>query len=253
MVLTKGCRSNVVTKQVKQRAATRVARNIVSDIRERALRPGAKLEPEHIMVEKQGVARATVREALRFLEFQGALRIKAGPGGGPIVNVPGVDHLTSALSLQLQFANATFHSVLTARKDIYPVLVGEAAQNATHQDIAAMRESVARLRSVVENSDAATLEARHFYELVASASKNLVLGFMVNALHRMSEQSNFEFNPELWRANVQQAEKVLRAIERGDAEAARAISTKALNAAQSYLEKNEPELLSQPVSWTATD
>ena len=31
------------------------------------------------MIQEFGVARATVREALRFLELQGALRIKAGP------------------------------------------------------------------------------------------------------------------------------------------------------------------------------
>jgi DNA-binding FadR family transcriptional regulator len=243
----------VGAKDLNQRAATRVAQNIVNDIRERGLRPGAKLEPEHIMVEKQGVARGTLREALRFLEFQGALRIKAGPGGGPIVNIPGVDHLTSALSLQMQFANATFQSVLDARKAIYPVLVAEAAENATHQDIAALRESLSRLLDAVENSDTATQEARNFYELVASASKNLVLGFLVNALHRMSENSNVQYDPERWRASIQQSEKVLHAIERGDAESARTISTRALEAASRYLEKNEPELLSQPVSWTATE
>jgi GntR family transcriptional repressor for pyruvate dehydrogenase complex len=243
----------VGAKELNQRAATRVAQNIVNDIRERALRPGAKLEPEHIMVEKQGVARATVREALRFLEFQGALRIKAGPGGGPIVNVPGVDHLTSALSLQMQFANATFHAVLSARKAIYPVLVAEAAENATHQDIAALRESLSRLRDTVENSDAATREAHNFYELVASAAKNLVLGFLVNALHRMSENSHIEYDPEQWRASVEQSEKVLHAIEQGDAESARTVSTKALDAAIRYLEKTEPELLKQPVSWIASE
>lgn len=240
-------------KDLNQRAATRVAQNIVSDIRERALRPGAKLEPEHIMVEKQGVARGTLREALRFLEFQGALRIKAGPGGGPIVNVPGVDHLTSALSLQLQFANATFRAVLNARIAIYPTLVAEAAENATHQDIAALRESLSRLRDAIENSDAATREARNFYELVASASKNLVLGFLVNALHRMSESSQVKYDPERWRASVEQSERVLHAIELGDAESARTISAKALDAAIRYLEKNEPELLKQPVSWIASE
>jgi DNA-binding FadR family transcriptional regulator len=243
----------VGAKDLNQRAATRVAQNIVNDIRERGLRPGAKLEPEHIMVEKQGVARGTLREALRFLEFQGALRIKAGPGGGPIVNVPGVDHLTSALSLQLQFANATFQAVLNARIAIYPALVAEAAENATHQDIAALRESLSRLRDAVENSAAATREARNFYELVASASKNLVLGFLVNALHRMSESAHVEYDPERWRASVEQSEKVLHAIEHGDAESARTISTKALATAIRYLEKNEPELLQQPVSWIATE
>ena len=153
----------------------------------------------------------------------------------------------------MQFANATFQSVLNARKAIYPVLVAEAAENATHQDIAALRESLSRLRDAVENSDAATQEAHKFYELVASASKNLVLGFLVNALHRMSENSNVQYDPERWRASIQQSEKVLHAIEKGDAESARTISTRALDAAIRYLEKNEPELLNQPVSWTATE
>ena len=73
------------------------------------------------MVEELGVARATVREALRFLELQGALRIKAGPGGGPVVSAPGADDLASVLSLHLQFADASFRSVVEARCSIYPV------------------------------------------------------------------------------------------------------------------------------------
>jgi GntR family transcriptional repressor for pyruvate dehydrogenase complex len=239
-------------KRNQERAATRVARSIVSDIQARSLRPGAKLEPEHIMVEQQGVARGTVREALRYLEFQGALRIKAGPGGGPIVNVPGLDHLTSALSLQLQFANATFRSVLDARTSIYPVLVAEAARNADHQDIVAMRECLSRLHALVEDSDAATKEARQFYELVAAASKNLVLGFLVNALHRMSENSTVAYSADDWRTSNKQAEKMLQAIENGDAETAQAVSVHVHDAAIRYWEKNFPDLLNQPISWVTS-
>jgi len=236
-------------KENTERAATRVARNIVSDIQERSLRPGAKLEPEHVMVEKQGVARGTVREALRYLEFQGALRIKAGPGGGPIVNVPGLDHLTSALSLQLQFANATFRSVLDARTSLYPMLVAEAAKNANHQDIAAMHESLSKIRDLIEDSDAATQEARHFYELVAAASKNLVLGFLVTALHRMSENSTIAYSADHWRSSIKQSKKMLSAIEQGDADSAQTVSANLHNAALRYWEKNFPELLNQPISW----
>ena len=65
-------------KRTHERAAVRVARKLVSEIRRRRLRPGAQLASEHRMVEKFAVARAPIREALRFLELQGALRIKAG-------------------------------------------------------------------------------------------------------------------------------------------------------------------------------
>ena len=94
------------TKANGERAAIRVARRLVGEIRRRRLRPGTKLDAEHRMVEDLGAARGTVREALRFLELQGALRIKAGPGGGPVVSVPGAEHLASVLSLHLQFAGA---------------------------------------------------------------------------------------------------------------------------------------------------
>ena len=137
---------------------------------------------------------ASTREALRYLELQGALRIKAGPGGGPVVDIPSADQLASGLSLQLQFADASFRSVLEARRSIHPVLVAEAAENATEEDIIALQASVNRLKEATTDSASTTLAARKFYQLVAAASKNLVLGFLVNALHRLSENAGIEYD-----------------------------------------------------------
>jgi DNA-binding FadR family transcriptional regulator len=234
-----------------ERASTRVARNIASDIQARQLPPGTKLDSEHLMIEKQGASRATVREALRYLELQGALQMKAGPGGGPVVSVPSVDHLAGALSLQLQFANATFRSVLEARRSIYPVLVAEAAEHASDDDIAALRESLKRLAGAIKDSDATTREVRHFYELVAAASKNLVLGFMVNALHHLSEDSGIEYDVQQRQASARQADKIFRAIEQRDPEQALVLSKQMHAAARRYWEKHAPDLLNAPVSWVS--
>ena len=236
-----------------ERAAVRVARKIVSEIRRRRLRPGTKLASEHVMVAELGVARATVREALRFLELQGALRIKAGPGGGPVVSVPGADHLASVLSLQLQFADASFRSVTEARRSIYPVLAAEAAVNATHQDVETLHQSVARMRSNVEDSDFMVRELRRFQELVAAASGNTVLGLLVTALHRMSERSGVEFDAQQRRAAVRGHEKVVRAIESGEPEEARAVTKKMIDAAARYLERTAPAALNRPVAWIDSD
>jgi DNA-binding FadR family transcriptional regulator len=246
-------KQNTLKGSRPERAAVRVARNIVNDIKVRSLGPGTPLEPEHIMVEKQGVARATVREALRFLELQGALRIKAGPRGGPVVSVPGVADLTSALSLQLQFADASFRSVIDARMAIYPVLAGQAAKHATHQDIRALHQCIDRLREAVKESDALAAEARQFQELVAVASKNLVLGFLLNALHRMSENAGIEYDFDQRQASVRQMAKILQAIEKSDSEAAQAVTERMLKAALRYWEKAAPDLLNEPVSWTTAD
>ena len=240
-------------KRSTERAAVRVARMLVNEIRKRRLRPGTKLVSEHTMVEKLGVARATVREALRFLELQGALRIKAGPGGGPVVSVPGADHLASVLSLHLQFADASFRSVLDARASVYPVLAAEAASNASHQDIETLHQSIARMRTVSDDSDLLIEELRRFQGLVAAASGNTVLGLLVSALHRMSEESGLEYDAKQRSASIRGCELMLAAIEGGDRNDARAVSEKQLAGAARYLERTAPEVLKQPVAWIDCD
>ena len=67
------------------KVAESVAREILHDIADRQLPPGATLPSEAEMVETFNVARASLREALRILEVYGLIRIKPGPGGGPVV------------------------------------------------------------------------------------------------------------------------------------------------------------------------
>jgi DNA-binding FadR family transcriptional regulator len=240
------------SKAPQQRAAIRVARKLVSEIRRRGLRPGTKLVAEHRMVEAFGVARATVREALRFLELQGALRIKAGPGGGPVVSVPGAEHLASVLSLHLQFAGASFRSVVQARRSIYPVLAAEAAERTSPEDVLALQESIARMHAGVQDGELFNAEARRFMSLLATASGNPVLALLVDALHRMSEGSG-EWPERQRRSALRSYEQVVAAIERREPDEARSIMAKSLAAAARYRERTAPDELKQPVAWIDTD
>ena len=242
----------VSTNEGGQRAAIRIARKLVNEIRRRRLRPGTKLDAEHRMVEDLGVARATVREALRFLELQGALRIKAGPGGGPVVSVPGADHLASVLSLHLQFAEASFRSVVDARSSIYPVLAAEAAENATREDFSMLQQSIARMHAGVQDAELFTHEARRFMSLVATASRNRVLALLVDALHRMSEGIG-EWEERQRRSALRSYEKVVGAIDRGAPDEARSIMAESLAAAVRHWERTAPDQLKLPVAWMASD
>jgi DNA-binding FadR family transcriptional regulator len=240
-------------KRSPERAAVRIARKLVSQIRRRRLRPGTQLDAEHRMVEELGVARGTVREALRFLELQGALRIKAGPGGGPVVSVPGADHLASVLSLHLQFADASFRSVVEARCSIYPVLAAEATQNATREDIATLHESIARMHTGAHDADLFREEARQFMNTIATASGNRVLAILVEALHRMSGESSTAWDEKQRRSALRSYERVVRSIEDGDSEAARSLMAKSLAAALRSWERTAPDDLKQPVAWVDAD
>lgn len=239
-------------KGTQERAAIRIAHKLADQVRRRRLRPGTKLEAEHRMVKTLGVARATVREALRLLELQGAVRIKAGPGGGPVVSVPGAEHLASVLSLHLQFAGASFRSVVDARRSIYPVLAAEAAQNASREDVLTLQESIARMHADAQDQDLFTHEARRFMSLVATASRNRVLALLVDALHRMSEGIG-EWEERQRRSALRSYEKVVGAIERGEPDEARSIMAESLAAALRYWEQTAADQLKQPVAWIASD
>jgi GntR family transcriptional repressor for pyruvate dehydrogenase complex len=235
-----------------QRAAIRIARKLVNEIRRRRLRPGTKLDAEHRMVKDLGVSRATVREALRFLELQGALRIKAGPGGGPVVSVPGADHLASVLSLHLHFAEATFRSVVAARGSIYPVLAAEAAESATREDVSVLQQSIARMHDGAQDAELFTYEARRFMSLVATASRNRVLALLVDALHRMSEGIG-EWDERQRRSALRSYERVVEAIDRGEPDVARSVMAESMAAAIRHWERSAPDQLKQPVAWMASD
>ncbi len=236
-----------------ERAAIRVARRLVGQIRRRRLRPGARLAAEHQMIEDLGVSRATVREALRFLELQGALQIKNGPGGGPVVSVPGGDHLASVLSLHLQFADASFRSVVEARCSIYPVLAAEAAEKASHEDVATLRESLARIREGSRDPDLFREEARRFMSLIATASGNRVLAILVEALHRISGETSAAWDEGQRRSAARSYERVIEAIEAGESEQARRIMAESLAAAMRSAEQTDPAKLKRPVAWIALD
>jgi DNA-binding FadR family transcriptional regulator len=242
----------VRTRKTPQRATIRIARKLVEQIRRRRLQPGAKLDAEHRMVEELGAARATVREALRFLELQGALRIKAGPGGGPVVSFPGADHLASVLSLHLQFAEASFRSVVDARSSIYPVLAAEAAEKATREDVSMLQQSVARMHAGAQDAELFTNEVRRFMSLVATASRNRVLALLVDALHRMSEGIG-AWEERQRRSALRSYEKVVGAIDRGAPDEARSIMAESLAAAVRHWERTAPDQLKRPVAWMASD
>ena len=236
-----------------ERAAIRIARELVKRIRRNRLRPGTQLAAEHKMVEELGVSRATVREALRFLELQGALRIKTGPGGGPVVGEPGAEHLASALSLHLEFSDASFRSVIEARCSIYPVLASEAAGRATEEDIAALRESLARLREGEDDPDLFREEARRFMNLIAAASGNRVLAILVEALHRMSGEKTAAWDEKQRRSALRSYDRVIRAIEGGEADQARLLMATSMAAAVRSAERMDPDALKRRVTWLASD
>jgi DNA-binding FadR family transcriptional regulator len=117
-----------------------------------------------------------------------------------------------------------------------------------------LRLSVDRLDQATQDSEATEQEAteqeaRRLHELVAIASKSLVLGFLVNSLHRMSQRSGIQYDLEHRQAFAKNTRLILETIEAGDVGKAHSISRKMHAASKRYWEKHASELLETPVSW----
>src|SRR6201994_1562677 len=79
---------------------------LANELRERILNgefaEGAALPPERELVAQTRMSRATVREALRILQVQGLVRVKAGRAGGTFVQLPGRDAVAKSVSLLIR-------------------------------------------------------------------------------------------------------------------------------------------------------
>ena len=169
------------------KAAVVLAQEIAREIHRRGLGAGDKLLSEQKMVERYGVARGSLREALRYLELQGVLRIKSGPGGGPVIQVPDGRHFASTLALMLQFVGARFRTIVETRWVVEPGIAALAAERATEDDVAALRAAVAAMRDTLADGRRFAEAHRRFHDLLAYASGNPLFRFLVPALHWISD------------------------------------------------------------------
>ncbi|MBE7195935.1 MAG: FadR family transcriptional regulator, partial [Gordonia polyisoprenivorans] len=159
-----------------EKISERVAREIVRDVAAAGVTVGVKLPSEPEMCDRYGVGRGSLREALRILEVQGLISIKAGPGGGPTVAGMSSERLGATAALHLQFAGATLLSVAEARVVLEPVLARQAA-------VQADRAIVARLTHLSAAPSTGNFErdlrmSGAFHTEVARASGNPVLALL---------------------------------------------------------------------------
>ena len=80
--------SVVLAQSAQGKGAETVARNITQAIVVGGLQPGDLVGTEPELIEREGVSRAPLREAVRLLEHHQIARMRRGPGGGLFVMAP---------------------------------------------------------------------------------------------------------------------------------------------------------------------
>ena len=236
-----------------QKTAMLLAQRIVSDINRRGNTVGDRLPPEKIMLEEYDVGRGTLRESLRFLELQGIISLKPGPGGGPVVQKPDSSSLETALTLQLQFASAPFRTIAEARIGLEPMMAQLAAERMTDEQLVDLRNSVDTMQAHLADQAIFLEENKRFHDVIAHGSGNLMFGFLVDALLGILDGSAIGIDyPEIRRSAVHKAHlTIYKALESRDPDASAAAMTDHIQQYMRYAEKKFPEVLDAPIVWGA--
>jgi GntR family transcriptional repressor for pyruvate dehydrogenase complex len=234
-----------------QKTAMLLAQRIVGEITDRDLPAGTPLPPERDMLEAYGVARGTLREALRFLEIQGVITIKTGPGGGPIVAKPESRHLASVIAMRLQLTHTPFRAVLEAREVLEPAFARQAAERISDEEIAALHESVVRMREQIEDVDAFLSENETFHALVASAAGNEFFSLVIASLNWIVDATplGVEYPRKQREAVAKEHVRIADAIAARDPDAAEAAMRAHIGDFAAYLKKKYPDVVDAALRW----
>lgn len=229
------------------------ARRLMRDFLGRGLAPGEVLADEATLVERYGVSRGTLRQALRLLSFLGAVTVKTGPAGGPRLSTPEPSVVGSALGMVVQFRGATLRTVFEARLAIEPAVASLAAVHRTDVDLALLDES---LRALVDTQERSGPEYREqavrYLVRVAEASRNAFLATIVPALAAMTATVPRHYTRD--RSELTgHVRAVIEAIRLADADAAGDAARHRVGSLLADLQAHRPGQLENRILWPDLD
>lgn len=206
------------TMKAHEVVADQIRRRIVAG----ELEEGQRLPPEDDLTAQFGVARTTLREALRVLESQGLLAIRRGRSGGPVVTHPDLEPISMALATVLQLQGTTVGDLDAARRMIEPQIAGQLARQRDEVDLAPLAEAIDVASEAAERGDgfAFGLAAVGVHAALVEASGNHTLATLTKLLQSMLRDYYMhrmdEIDAGLMRRAVRGYRKLLRLIHDGD-------------------------------------
>lgn len=195
------------------------------------LAAGDPLPSETVLLQQYGVARPTMREALRILESEGLLVVKRGKGGGPRVAVPRVDSVARQAGFLLQVSGTRLTDVLRARTAIETPAITDIDALTGEKVLAALTANVAAARDLVGDGDAiierGTALHDEFHRMIVAAGGGETLALFHAVLEQIIDRASRNFvmggaarRTRLYRAAVDDHAAILDALQRGDGSAA---------------------------------
>jgi GntR family transcriptional repressor for pyruvate dehydrogenase complex len=169
---------------VPQRVADELRALIVSG----ELTEGESLGREPDLVERFGVSRPSLREALRILEAEGLITVERGVRGGVVAHEPDKRMTARTAALLLRSRNVSLADVSEARSLLEPQAARKIAAMPERRRKAAAAELHALIdaeEEAIGDPDAFAALNTEFHERLVALSGNQTLGILIEMLNEI--------------------------------------------------------------------
>jgi DNA-binding FadR family transcriptional regulator len=212
-------------REKPQQIADELRRLIVSG----ELSEGDSLGHEPDLVERFGVSRPSLREALRILEAEGLITVVRGMLGGVVVHEPDERMTARTAALVLQARNVSLADVFDARRFIEPMAARVVASARSHRSAATdLRRLIDAQEEAIEAPEEFGPANARFHDRLVELTGNQTLTIIAEMLDEIvaravTEASQAGPSPEsvaTRRRGIKSQRRLVELIEAGDADAA---------------------------------
>jgi GntR family transcriptional regulator, transcriptional repressor for pyruvate dehydrogenase complex len=217
------------------KAAELLAARIRGQIIRSELKEGDALPAESELMERFGVSRPTLREAIRVLEMESLLRMRRGSRGGALVTAPDPRVAARAVGVLLQLRGVSLRDVHQARTIIEPVAARQvAASGPPRATLDPLRERNEAARDHAADLREFPRRCWLFHKGLVEAAGNQTLAVLAQTVADIIELQlargytrplpAAEADEQVRRnlRSVQANDRLLRLLEAGDADGAQA-------------------------------
>lgn len=219
---------------------------------ERGLQPGDRLPGETELIDRFGMSKGTIREAMRLLQAQGLIETKTGPGGGSFVGAVTRERATALLANYFYFRDVTIDDIYQVRISLEPELAASLAGRLSDTqlgELEAIMENYAEAAVDAEEERRQHVASLRFHARLSDFGSNALLGFFIGFMAQiLTDLTVYKRlyatpNHDLWQKGRQHQIELIAALRRGDSARAREVMQSHMEMARSLMETQEAEVM----------
>ncbi|NNU81041.1 FadR family transcriptional regulator [Halovulum dunhuangense] len=219
---------------------------------ERGLQPGDRLPGEAELIDRFGMAKGTIREAMRLLQAQGLIETKTGPGGGSFVGEVTRERASALLGNYFYFRHVTIDDIYQVRIALEPLLAGSLAgrlSDAQLGELEAIMEAYAEPAADAEEERRQHVASLRFHARLSDFGGNALLGFFIGFMAQiLTDLTVYKRlyttpNHDLWEKGRQHQIDLIAALRSGDSARAKAVMRSHMEMARDLMEAQQAEVL----------